>query len=203
MSVTIQSPFSSAVFPSFDYSISPPPAPIAKRARHFFPSNAPTPTPFFFSKGQSILDSTSSIHSADGDKEAFLELERRQVAFLVSRPAPDLKLKPRSALTDATPRTNSSATLHYVDSKEVTKRFELDKMPGLPFTCLPKKAFKPISSPKMPDLPSLSGSDHGVGDNKLSDPTPTAQQAKLPAFQRSGVHRRTVRKRNSLVARSA
>lgn len=205
MSVTIRSPFSSEVFPSFDYSLSPPPTPIAKRARHFFPNNAATLTPLFFSKSQSLLDSTSSHQSADGDKEAFRELERKHLAMLASRPAPSLQLKPRSTLSDAT-----HDSLH---SNDISKSFKLDDMPELPFAVPPKnKSFKPINSSEMPDIPSLSlstsspkklsKSDPGMGKNP-SHPTTAMQHAKLPAFQRSGVHRRTVRKRNSLVARSA
>lgn len=206
MSVTIQSPFNSEVLSSFDYSVSPPPTPIAKRARHFFPSNAPTPTPMFFPKSQSLLVS-SFQHSSHKD---ITDVERKHLALLASRPSPSVQLKPRHALTDASHRTNRVSSCN--GSKDVKKRFKLEEMPQLPFSFPPEKSFKPIMSPTIPDLPSLplsSGSSKGLSksdsalEKKTSSPAAAAQQVKLPSFQRRGVDHRTIKKRNSLVARSA
>mmetsp|Transcript_3711 Transcript_3711/g.9441 ORF Transcript_3711/g.9441 Transcript_3711/m.9441 type:complete len:205 (+) Transcript_3711:195-809(+) len=204
MSVSIQSPPNSKVLVSFGYSISPPPAPIAKRARVFFPSDAATPT--FFPKERSVLE--SSFHHSHQVEE------REQIALLASRPT-CMRLKPRRALADV------SRGRIYDTKKRVQLR--VDQFPQLPFSFPPeeeKSADEPSNSKTIPDFPSFSLSpgisassasptDCSIQSNPvpvkttLSKPAAVGQYVKLPAFQRGGVSRHSIQRRNSHVARSA
>mmetsp|Transcript_41085 Transcript_41085/g.72272 ORF Transcript_41085/g.72272 Transcript_41085/m.72272 type:complete len:198 (+) Transcript_41085:118-711(+) len=197
MSDSIHSPLGSDVFSSLN-SLSPPPTPIAKRERHFFTSIAATPpTPMFFPTSQSLF--SSSAHRcpfsqlSPANKEA---MEEKQLASLASRPAPSLRLMSRSG-------TNIS------QASDVKTRIQAGQILPLPFS-FPGTSFKSIES-SIQQMPSLSDSSKSSDsanllESTLKKPEPVVdpnQQVKLPSFQRSGVQHRTVKKRNSIVARTA
>eukprot|EP00581_Thalassiosira_minuscula_P016887 CAMPEP_0183730962 /NCGR_PEP_ID=MMETSP0737-20130205/33969_1 /TAXON_ID=385413 /ORGANISM="Thalassiosira miniscula, Strain CCMP1093" /LENGTH=204 /DNA_ID=CAMNT_0025963569 /DNA_START=459 /DNA_END=1073 /DNA_ORIENTATION=- len=202
-SVSIQSPVESEVF-SFFETLSPPPTPLAKRGRHFFPSNASTPVPMFFPKSQSLLSSPSArraetllSRSSPANKEA---MAQKQLASLASRPVPIIRLVPRKTKTD-TSQVNRAAT-----STDIKKIIQAGQTPPLPFS-FPNDSFdvKQIKS-AIPQVPSLSDSTASSdSESNMTKPGPVAgpKLAKLPSFQRSGMHRRTVHRCNSYVARSA
>lgn len=254
MSVILESPHASLVFGSTLDTLSPPPTPIAKRARHFFPSNASTPTPMFFPKSQSLLSGRSSSSTSSGRGASFgtlsshsarpaastspLEKEkalRVALARLASRPAPHLTLQPRPAnhharLLRINPKSSfrpgADCEVEYLSSREIFPRgyvrgkVEADEIPPLPFVfdeeevvvppSTSKKAVQPAAMSSIPKLPSLSDSTNSnitkslpIMTAKLSlEPAPQGQ-VKLPSFARGGIHRRTVKKRNSIVARTA
>mmetsp|Transcript_32225 Transcript_32225/g.59091 ORF Transcript_32225/g.59091 Transcript_32225/m.59091 type:complete len:198 (-) Transcript_32225:907-1500(-) len=197
MSVSIHSPLSSNVVSSFD-SLSPPPTPIAKRSCHFFPSNAATPTiPMFFRTSQSLFSSSSPqchFHTSSSDNEK--ATGKKQLASLASRPAPSLQLRVRSSSVS--------------QSRVALKELQLDQIPALPFL-FPDTSFRSIeSSTPQKHSPSNSSTRSSDSVNILKSTSkkqkPIAspnQQAKLPAFHRSGMKHRAVKQRNSFVARSA
>jgi hypothetical protein len=212
MSVTMESPLSSQVFGSLD-SLSPPPTPNAKRARHFFPSNASSPTPMFFPKSKSLFGTnTRAGLSPASEKE---NAERMQLQRLASRLPPCLQLKPRP--TDITNRTarlrlssrSSSGDMPINESRKM--RITVDQILPLPLVFHESKtlSFKPVeesSVASIPELPSLSCSlsDSSKGSVIGSVIKPSVSyQAKLPSIKRDGMHRHIVKKRNSFVARSA
>jgi len=195
--MSIHSPLSSEVVSSFD-SLSPPPTPIAKRSRHFFPSNAAPPTtPMFFPTSQSLFGSSSQqchFPTSSSDNEG--AIGRKQLASLASRPAPSLQLRVRSSSVS--------------QSRFALKELQLDQIPALPFL-FPDTAFRPIES-STPQKHSPSNSSTRRSDSvsilkstpKKQKPIPSPnQQAKLPEFQRSGMKHSAMKQRNSFVARSA
>lgn len=154
MSVSIHSPLPTySVFPSFhDSSLSPPPTPLAKRARHFFPSNSEassSPVPMFFPTSKSLLShrsSSSSFHNSSSPRLSPTRLHdrthaaptsptfekenvaRRQLKDMARRPPPALRLRPR-------PLHCSNKMLHTNSTKgEVDKarQVDMDRIPSLP-----------------------------------------------------------------------
>ncbi|KAL7546101.1 hypothetical protein ACHAWF_009433 [Thalassiosira exigua] len=190
MSVSIQSPLLSDVVSCLE-SLSPPPTPIAKRARRFFPSeDATPPTPMFFPKSQSILQAEelrTPSRLSTVDMEA---MKSEQLEMLASRPAPRLRLKPRLHVY----MTNTS------QKENINYQMNADQAAPFPFS-LP------------PSLPSLSVSfcesstsvSSGIGSEptpKKSGPAPAIQRANLPSIQRNGTQRGFF-KCNSFAAMSA
>lgn len=195
------SPTNSQVFPSFDYSLSPPPTPIAKRARQFLPSNtASSPVPMFFSKSRSLFGPESigranNAHHYLSPEEA---MEKKQLQVFASRPAPDVLLKPRPTVT---------STTHWESSPRPT--VAMDKILAPPFTSS-GATFRPVSddveSSIIPELPWLSSNNSSTSkrlEPKKPEQYTFGRQAKLPSFQRGGMRRHIERRRSSFVARSA
>ncbi|KAL7537604.1 hypothetical protein ACHAWF_005840 [Thalassiosira exigua] len=191
MSVSIQSPLLSDVVSCLE-SLSPPPTPIAKRARHFFPSNAATPTPptpMFFPKSQSLLranDISKPSRPSTVDRET---VRKKQLAMLAARPAPRLRLKPniRAPLADASHKEN------------INYKMDIDQVPPLPFSFPPLLPSLSVSFCESPPSMSSSSGIRSEPTPKKSDPTPAVPDEKLPSFRRNGMHRGFV-KCNSFAA---
>lgn len=188
MSFSIHSPLSSEVFSSFD-SLSPPPAPIGKRAQYFFPSNyAAPPTPFPAQCQRRPSNATVA------DEEGVVG---KKLALLASRTVPMIKLMPR-------PRTGG------LQAGMALTQIRVDQCPPLPFQ-FPNESYNHVESstgqsPSPPDSSKSTNSEKrvlGLGPKKPVPVASRTQQAKLPAYQRRGTHRPTSEKRNSFAARSA
>lgn len=189
MSIPIHSPLSTEVYSSLS-SLSPPPTPIAKRFRHFVQSNATTAMPMFFPMSQSLFySSVHRCHHSDASPSNKDEVvtEKKKLKLIASRPASILRLMPRS-------RTNISQT------REGTKRIQVDQLPPLPFLYL-DTSLKSIES-MIPRLPSLSDSMKSSDSSQILESTfkkkehiiYSNQQTMQSAFQRTGTHHCPVQK---------
>jgi len=146
--------------------------------------------------------------------------KERQLERLSSRPMNRMQLNPR--LNDGVHNLS-----HARDGKT---RIDVDQLQPLPFS-FSDEPIDESSLPQLPSLSDSSKSFTSSGNSESKNaekPAPAMyqqvklesfkrspesilkkaapafdQQVKLPSFQKGGIHRRTVRKRNSFVAKSA
>lgn len=128
MKISINSPLPSEVF----NELSPPPTPIAKRGRHFFPSNAAVP--MFFPKSQSIFGSAHAHPNISAPTTAEKEATemKRLLASLAHRPVPRLHLSPMPKSKFGKDSTNTSRA-------EDMMQLQADQLPTLPYLEFPEE----------------------------------------------------------------
>ncbi len=159
MNIVIESPHASLIFGPLD-TLSPPPTPVAKRARHFFPNVAGTPAPVFFPTSHSLLSgrgsgscetfgasSRSAPAAGPPDEE---NAARQALARLAHIPVPRLKLRPRPATRRVAPGRlridpwssfgpGADQEVEYFSSREIFPKSYVkgtagaDEIPPLPF----------------------------------------------------------------------
>lgn len=177
---SFQSPRQSEVLSSaLVDSLSPPPTPIAKRARRSSPSS---PAPMFFPKSKSIISAAHDPSPSPSTAEKEDTEEKRVALLLASRPVPHTRLSPRPTQFGVKKTTNTFR------AEDIETLIRTNQLPPLPFS-------SPASSTvEQLEALSLSARAKSAGSPPL---------AKLPSFERGGMHRRTSARRNSLVARTA
>ncbi|KAL3760193.1 hypothetical protein ACHAWU_008940 [Discostella pseudostelligera] len=181
--IAIQTPLNPEVLPYLE-TLSPPPTPIAKRGRSFFPAgdDASLNVPMFFPKSASIFGSyqpqsprsTQPANKDDNSVEA-------ELMFIISYPSPRFRLEQRRTITISppplTPPQNEKFVLQVPDNS------------------------LPLLIPKLPLLPERSKSDN-VSFTLMKRSHPALIQS-MPQRPTLDMNHRKVERRHSYVAKSA